>query len=174
MDDEAKAPRLPKGQDAAASCSTCRRLPPETKPATEGGNFGPTWPEVCWMKGTEPRELTREERTAIRKLVVSMCANYDNLYGCLPLDCACYMLGKWWTESYCKYFQNAVLPLNPQLTASLLGGAALNLETRPCDICGQAFPVSGKQAYCSTACADKARKKRQREYMRKKRGSVSF
>ena len=32
----------------------------------------------------ETRELTRAERTAIRKLVTSMCANYDKDYGCLP------------------------------------------------------------------------------------------
>ena len=29
------------------------------------------------MSGMEARELTRAERTAIRKLVISMCANYD-------------------------------------------------------------------------------------------------
>lgn len=32
------------------------------------------------------RELTREEKRAIRKLVFSLCANYDREYGCLPLD----------------------------------------------------------------------------------------
>ena len=39
------------------------------------------------------RELTREEKRAIHKLVKSLCANYDKDYGCLPLDCPCYMLG---------------------------------------------------------------------------------
>ena len=39
------------------------------------------------------RELTREEKRAIRKLVFSLCANYDREYGCLPLDGPCYMLG---------------------------------------------------------------------------------
>ena len=33
------------------------------------------------------RELTREEKAAIRRLVISMCANYDRECGCLPLDC---------------------------------------------------------------------------------------
>ena len=41
------------------------------------------------------RELTREEKAAIRSLVVKWCANYDRECGCLPLDCKCYMLGKW-------------------------------------------------------------------------------
>lgn len=43
------------------------------------------------------RGLTRQEKTAIRKLVTKWCANYDKDYGCLPLDCPCYMLGKCWT-----------------------------------------------------------------------------
>ena len=36
-----------------------------------------------------------------------MCANYDREYGCLPLDCECYMLGKCWTGAYCRYFREA-------------------------------------------------------------------
>lgn len=129
-------------------------------------DFGPTWPEVLAMSG-EARELTREERAAIRKLVVSMCANYDREYGCLPLDCECYMLNKWWTGAYCKYFREAVLPLDPVLAASLMSAA---VETRPCSLCGAAFPANGKRAYCSDACACKAKKRQQRGYMRERRG----
>ena len=40
------------------------------------------------------RALTREEKADIRPLVPKWCANYDREYGCLPLDCECYMLGK--------------------------------------------------------------------------------
>lgn len=65
------------------------------------------------------RELTRDERKGIRKLVTEMCANYDREYGCLPLDCECYMLGKCWTGAYCRYFREAVLPLDPVLAASI-------------------------------------------------------
>ena len=54
------------------------------------------------------RELTREEKAAIRSLVVKWCANYDREYGCLPLDCECYMLGKCWTGAYCRYFREAL------------------------------------------------------------------
>ena len=50
------------------------------------------------------RELTREEKAAIRSLVVKWCANYDRACGCLPLDCECYMLGKCWTGAYCPYY----------------------------------------------------------------------
>lgn len=90
------------------------------------------------------RELTRDERKGIRKLVTEMCANYDRDYGCLlglgpprklclrgerrrnemselspqaevsdmefVTTSECYMLGKWWTGAYCRYFREAVLP----------------------------------------------------------------
>ena len=114
------------------------------------------------------RELAREERAAIRKLAVSMCANCDREYGCLPLEHECYMFGKIWTGAYCKYFRNAVLPLDPALEAALIGAAGP--ETRLCAVCGRQFIMRTNQLYCSPACSDKARKKRQREYMRKKRG----
>ena len=32
------------------------------------------------------RELTGREKQRIKKLVTSLCANYDKEYGCLPLD----------------------------------------------------------------------------------------
>ena len=65
------------------------------------------------------RELTREERTAIRKLVTSSCANFDREYGCLPLGGTCYMLEKCLTGAYCRYFREAVLPADPLLEKSL-------------------------------------------------------
>ena len=89
------------------------------------------------------RELTREEKAAIRSLVVKWCANYDREYGCLPLDCECYMLGKCWTGAYCRYFREAVLPLNPALEAALNDGPAPVL--RPCAVCGRLFAPEGKR-----------------------------
>ena len=112
------------------------------------------------------RELTREERAAIQKLVTKRCANYLRGYGCLPLDCECYMLEKWWTGAYCRYFQNAVLPLDPALEATLIGRP---VDMRPCALCGRQFPVSGKKAYCSEACQQNALRRQKREYMRRKR-----
>jgi len=115
----------------------------------------------------EPRELTAAERADIKKLVVSLCANYDEYYKeCLLTDFSCYMLDKWWTGGYCRYFQNCVLPFESALTAALTG----DVETRPCAVCGEPFPIHGKKAYCSTACEQKALRKQKREYMRKKRG----
>ena len=127
-------------------------------------NFGTSCPEVGVMAS---RELTAAERAAIRSLVTSMCANYDGSYKlCLPLDCPCVMLHKWWTGGGCKYFKNAVLPLDPALLEALTS----EIKTRSCTLCGAAFPISGKRAYCSAACVDEAQRKRNRKFMRKKRG----
>lgn len=52
------------------------------------------------------RELTGREKQRIKKLVTSLCANYDKEYGCLPLDCDCPMLGICFTNSaLCKLVQ---------------------------------------------------------------------
>ena len=118
------------------------------------------------MTDTIYRELTRAERSAIHKLVKDLCANYDSKYGCLLLDGNCYMFGKYWTGAYCKYFREAVLPTDLVLEAMLTGSGT---ETRRCAICGEAFPASGRQAYCSDVCAGKAQRRQQREHMRKKR-----
>ena len=119
------------------------------------------------MSGTSC-ELSRNERTAIRKLVVSMCANYDSKYGCLPLDGECYMLGKWWTGAYCKYFEKAVLPLDPRLEAALMGHDN-SASQRVCPVCGAAYFAVTCKAYCSPACQKEGNRRRSRERMRKKR-----
>ena len=105
------------------------------------------------------RELTRKEKSAIRALVVKWCANYDKEYGCLPLECECYMFGKCWTGAYCRYFREAVLPLDPALEAALLTEGPS----------GGAVPVDGRMAYCSESCARIALRRQKREYMRKRR-----
>ena len=80
----------------------------------------------------------------------------------------CYMFGKCWTGSYCRYFRETVLPLDPALEAALLTEGP-RPECKPCPICGGAVPVDGRMAYCSEACARIALRRQKREYMRKKR-----
>ena len=80
----------------------------------------------------------------------------------------CYMFGKCWTGAYCRYFREAVLPLDPALEAALLTEGP-RPEFKPCPICGRAVPLDGRLAYCSAACAKKAHRRQQREYMQKKR-----
>ena len=118
----------------------------------------------------DARELTRDEKKKIRSLVTGMCANYDRESGlCLPLDCACYMLHKCWTGAYCRYFRVAVLPLNPELQASLTT-EGISPELRACAVCGKAFLPEGRQAYCSDACKAEGNRRKSRERMRKMRG----
>jgi len=109
------------------------------------------------------RELTRSERKAIRKLVTGMCANYDREYGCLPLNCPCYMLNKWRMGAYCRYFRDFVLPLNPMLAANLTEDA-VSLVGKTCPICGTVYVPVTSQAYCSEVCAKKGRRAAYRRY----------
>lgn len=88
------------------------------------------------------RELTRKEKTAIRSLVVTWCANYDREYGCLPLDSDCYMLGKCWTGSYCRYFRESVLPLDPALEVALMSEGP-RPDFKICPVCGGPVPRTG-------------------------------
>ena len=92
------------------------------------------------------RELTREEKRAIRALVTKWCANYDRECGCLPLDCECYMLGKCWTGALCRYFREAVLPLDPALEAALLTEGP-RPDFKICPICGGPVAPDRRQAY---------------------------
>lgn len=84
----------------------------------------------------EHRELTRQERMAIRALVIKWCANYDREYGCIAMGWPCYMLGKCWTGACCSYFREAVLPLDPGLEAALARDSTVSF--RPCPMCGRA------------------------------------
>ena len=89
------------------------------------------------MSGPPARELTRSERAAIRRLVTELCANYDSQEKlCLPLDCSCYMLHKWWTGSYCRYFEKTVLPTDPALESALTGEDT-SLRQKNCPVCGK-------------------------------------
>lgn len=117
----------------------------------------------------ESRELTCSERREIKRLVTEMCANYDRDYGCLPLDYGwCYMLDKWWTGSYCKYFRNAVLPLNPALEADLSGNGSIE-NTKPCAVCGKQFVPAGRKAYCSDNCREQGTREKERKKKRNQR-----
>ena len=121
------------------------------------------------MRFMDARELTRDEKKKIRSLVTGMCANYDRESGlCLPLDCACYMLHKCWTGAYCRYFREAVLPLDPELQAALTT-EGISPELRACAVCGKAFLPEGRQAYCSEACKAEGNRRKSRERMRKMR-----
>ncbi|MCL2579219.1 MAG: cysteine-rich VLP domain-containing protein [Oscillospiraceae bacterium] len=117
------------------------------------------------------RELTASERRGIRRLVRG-CANFDGEFGCLPLDGACYMLGKWWTGGLCRYFEAAALPVNSTLERTLKGEPPKDMK--PCTVCGRRFPVAGRRVYCSGGCRAQGQRavdaKRAREYRRRCKG----
>ena len=78
------------------------------------------------------------------------------------------MLTKCWTGTYCRYFEKAVLPLNPALEAAL-ATESISPELRTCAVCGKAFYPEGRQAYCSSRCKAEGNRKKSRERMRKMR-----
>ena len=111
------------------------------------------------------RELTGREKQRIKKLVTSLCANYDKEYGCLPLDCDCPMLGICFTNSaLCRYFRKSVLPEDAGLEAVFT-----QISTTHCKQCGKPFPTDGKRVYCSQRCAKEARRKQTAARVRKYR-----
>lgn len=111
------------------------------------------------------RELTGREKQRIKKLVTSLCANYDKEYGCLPLDCNCPMLGICFTNStLCRYFRKSVLPEDAGLEAVFT-----HTPTTHCKQCGKPFPTDGKRVYCSQRCAEEARRKQTAARVRKYR-----
>ena len=75
---------------------------------------------------------------------------------------------KCWTGAYCRYFREAVLPLNPELQAALTT-EGISPELRACAVCGKAFLPEGRQAYCSDACKAEGNRRKSRERMRKMR-----
>ena len=115
------------------------------------------------------RELNRSERAAIRKLVTELCATYDSQDKiCLPLDSSCYMLNKWWTGAYCRYFEKAVLPVDAALESAITGEDT-SMRQKICPVCGKAYLPTTSQAYCSDACRIYARRKSERERKRRQR-----
>ena len=111
------------------------------------------------------RELTGREKQRIKKLVTSLCANYEKEYGCLPLDCNCPMLGICFTNSaLCRYFRKSVLPEDAGLEAVFT-----QISTTHCKQCGKPFPTDGKRVYCSQHCAEEARRKQTAARVRKYR-----
>ena len=113
------------------------------------------------------RELTARELQSIRRLVTSECANYDYEYGCLPLDGPCYMFTiAYVNSSLCKYFRDAVLPLDPALEAVFS-----QMPVKPCKRCGRKIPVQGRRAYCEP-CALSAHKAATAARVRKHRAQM--
>lgn len=114
--------------------------------------------------------LTAAQRRRVRQ-IVGQCANYAG-GDCLMLDSPCAQAAS--GAICCRWFRWGVLeaPENVMLKAEIFQGSD---AVKRCLICGKTFvPKSNRATYCG-ACAKKARRERQRGYMREKRGQlVSF
>ena len=114
-------------------------------------------------------EFTKTEQKEIRALV-NECANYDRQDKiCLLTDGPCYMLMKLYNNGkICKYFKDAVLPLNTILEASITHKEPVVL--RKCEMCKKDFiPKTSNQLYCSDNCKKTGNRMRSRERMQKMR-----
>lgn len=121
------------------------------------------------------RELTTQERKRVREFAHRQCANYDRANReCPLLDGCCYMATIAFDDSdLCRYFRDAVLPLDTELERLLLKScwnrALSQGKTRECPICGADFPAFGRRVYCSQRCSREADRKFARSRMRGKR-----
>ena len=106
-----------------------------------------------------------------KKLVRSLCANlYDG--NCVLLDneyatCVCPQLISY--SLICKWFRSAVLPADQELYAEIMEAD----KRRHCGDCLQPFvPERKNNLYCKS-CMVRRKRKRQREWVREKRGKMS-
>ena len=122
---------------------------------------------------TSFRELTRDELRDVRRLAAGMCANFDRQYGCLLLNGKCYMFyGVAYTcSALCKYFREAVLPLDPKLEALFSGGNIMK-QIKRCSVCGkEIYAGSNRAKYCDP-CARRMHRRQKTESERKRRLGV--
>lgn len=114
--------------------------------------------------------LSPKQVKRVNRLVRKECCNYDN-GNCILLDdgeaCPCPQL-----ISYCllcKWFSDAVLPLDRELFAELYAPE----EKRRCIVCGAPFASKSNNVKYCPDCRKKITRKQAAERMRKKRSLVT-
>jgi len=83
------------------------------------------------------------------------------------------MLMKCWTGPMCRYFRDAVLPIDSALAVQLAQEGPVE-ELRICPLCGRAFLPKRRQLYCSQACQAEANRRKSRERMRSHRRKQGY
>ena len=114
------------------------------------------------------KRMTPGQRRKASALIRKLCCNYDN-GNCIALDngeeCVCVQ-----SISYsllCKWFVNAVLPVDKALYAEVMGQ-----NVKRCAECGTVFaPGSNRAKYCPT-CAAKVHRRQKTASDRKRRGNT--
>lgn len=107
----------------------------------------------------DKRELVNMSKTQKRSAVALIREECANCFQgqCLPLDTACLQINS--DSLLCRWFRDAVLPLDGQLHAQIMGVDGLKI----CAVCGSVFrALSNRAKYCK-ACAAKERRKKDAE-----------
>lgn len=125
----------------------------------------------------------------VKGLVADVCANFSAPDRCLPADAPCrYFAPPGGRLPRCKWFEEAVLPLDPQLEKLYWAERKADAEGRQlsrrereaalaitvlrgqCEKCGNAFDrTSNRQRFCP-GCARAAERERKRSWKRRKAG----
>ena len=113
--------------------------------------------------------MTEKQFSRAKKLLRHLCANYDR-GNCLLLDdgydpCPCPQLIS--NTLLCRYFRSAVLPADRELWAEVMGGAH---SWKRCALCGGRFLAKGNRAVYCGPCAQKERRRKTRDRVRRHRG----
>lgn len=104
------------------------------------------------MSKVEQMKMTKVQHRAVKDLAVRMCANYDRPTGdCLLMDEACWQVCC--SSGLCRYFKEAVLPLDRVFYADLVKPGSLKVCA-----CGRSFvPASNRAKYCPECAKVKQR-----------------
>lgn len=112
------------------------------------------------------KRINDKRRRKINRLVKAECCNYQQ-GNCLLLDdgepVSCPQLIS--SSLSCRWFRDAVLPIDKELHAEIMGQTAL----KKCSVCGQPFrAVSNRAKYCER-CRKSERRKHEDERVRNTR-----
>ena len=116
-----------------------------------------------------PRMNDRQFRRA-KRLFRRLCANYDG-GNCLPLDdgdlCPCPQMIS--PTLSCKYFRAAVLPDDRELFVEIMDSSH---NRKRCTLCGNRFIAGSNRAMYCPSCAQRERRRKTRERVRRHRSRV--
>jgi len=105
------------------------------------------------------RELSKDERAGIKKLVIEKCANHERAKGaCVAIGKPCRMICEAHYGKLCRYFRRSVLPGNPILEGSVLEKGESTMKC--CAVCGVQFAIVDKMVFCSSICEARAARKK--------------
>ena len=108
-------------------------------------------------------QMKESQLRQAKKLIQRLCANYDG-GECLVLDCDCPQCHSY--SLLCRYFREAVLPVDKELHAEIYGSD----KRKKCESCGKMFVPTGNRAKYCGYCAKVEERKRTRERVRRHRG----